>query len=466
MQNAIQTVDVIAVEVQSLRHRIQGEVVCPDDANWDEARAAWNLAVDQRPAAVAIPASAHDVVEIVRFARDRGLKVAAQSTGHNAAPMQNALAQTVLVKLHKLRDVEIDPVARIARVGAGTIWIQAVEAAAEHGLATLAGSSPDVGIAGYSLGGGLSWLGRKHGLQANQVTAIEIVTADGNLRRVDRDNDPDLFWALRGGSGNFGVVTAIEFRLHPLREVYAGMLVFPQERAEEVLKTWRRIVPSLPDEMTTVGRILNVPPLEEIPEPVRGRSLVVVEAIYLGDEAEGAAMIQPLRDLGPEMDTMATVPVPALSHLHMDPEHPVPGAGDTRLLSDLPDEAIDSMLAAAGPGSGSALLSLEIRQLGGAIARPAPDHGAIAAIDAPFVMFAVGMTPTPEVHEAVQASLHRIMDATAAYDAGQAYSNFVEKPVEAGRLYAPTVYRRLREVKAEYDPAELFRANHPIPPAR
>jgi hypothetical protein len=466
MQNAIQTIDVIGVEVRALRHRIQGDVVTPDDANWDEARMAWNLAVDQRPAAVAIPASAHDVVEIVRFARDRGLKIAAQSTGHNAAPMEHALANTVLVKLHRLRDVEIDPIARTARVGAGTIWIEAVEAAAEHGLAALAGSSPDVGIAGYSLGGGLSWIGRKYGLQANNVTAVEIVKADGCLVRADKDNEPDLFWAVRGGGGNFGVVTALEFRLHPIREVYAGMLVFPQERAEEVLKTWRSLVPSFPDEMTTVGRILNVPPLEEIPEAVRGRSIVVVEAIHLGDEAEGARLLQPLRDLGPEMDTIATVPAPALSHLHMDPEHPVPGEGDTLLLSDLTDEAIDSTLAAVGPGTGSALLSVEFRHLGGAIARPAPHHGALAAIDAPFVMFGVGMTVTPEMGAAVRASLERLMDSLAAYDAGQAYMNFVEKPAETGRLFPPTVYRRLREVKADYDPGELFRANHPIAPAR
>ncbi|MFL5885100.1 MAG: FAD-binding oxidoreductase [Thermoleophilaceae bacterium] len=466
MQNAIQTIDVIGLEVAGLRHRIAGEVVTPQDANWDEARAAWNLAVDQRPAAVAVPESDHDVVEIVRFARDRGLQVAAQSTGHNAAPMEGALDQTVLVKMHKLRDVHVDPARRIARVGAGTIWIEAVEAAAEHGLATLAGSSPDVGIAGYSLGGGLSWIGRKYGLQANNVTAVEIVTADGELVRADKDNEPDLFWAVRGGGGNFGVVTALEFRLHPIREVYAGMLVFPQERSEEVLKAWRDLLPSLPDEMTTVGRVLNVPPLEEIPEPVRGRSLVVVEAIYLGDEAEGAEMIQPLRDLGPEMDTMATVPAPALSHLHMDPEHPVPGSGDTLLLTDLPDEAIDSMLAAAGPGSGSALLSVEIRQLGGAIARPSADHGALASIDAPFVMFAVGMTPTPEIKAAVETSLARVMDSLAGYDHGRAYLNFVEKPVETGRLFPPTVYRRLRQVKAQYDPRELFRANHPIAPAR
>src|SRR3954447_19683045 len=246
MQQAIQTIDVMTLEVRALRHRIDGDVVTPEDANWDEARQAWNLAVDQQPAAVAIPESEHDVVEIVRFARDRGLKVAAQSTGHSAAPMENALAQTVLVKLHKLRKVEIDPERRVARVGAGTIWIEAVQAAAEHGLAALAGSSPDVGITGYSLGGALSWIGRKYGLQTNNVTAVEIVTADGCLVRADKDNEPDLFWAVRGGGGNFGVVTALEFRLHPIREVYAGMLVYPQERSEEVLKTWRDLLPSLP----------------------------------------------------------------------------------------------------------------------------------------------------------------------------------------------------------------------------
>jgi hypothetical protein len=177
-------------------------------------------------------------------------------------------------------------------------------------------------------------------------------------------------------------------------------------------------------------------------------------------------MLQALRDLGPEMDTMATVPAPALSHLHMDPEHPVPGAGDTLLLTDLPDEAIDSALSAAGAGSGSALLSVEFRQLGGAIARPAPDHGAIASIDAPFAMFAVGMTMTPEMGAAVEASLARVMDSLAGYDAGRSYLNFVEKPVETGRLFPPTVYRRLRQVKAQYDPSELFLANHPIAPAR
>jgi hypothetical protein len=464
--DAIQTVDVFEVELRSLGARMAGDLVTPADEGWDDARQAWNLAVDQQPAAVAIPESVRDVVEVVHFARCRGLKVAAQGTGHNSAPLAGNLAGTVLVKTHRMRRVQIDADARIARVQSGAIWIDVVEPAAEHGLAALAGSSPDVGVVGYTLGGGLSFIGRKHGLASNNVVAIEIVTSDGRLVRTDRSNEPELFWALRGGGGNFGVVTAIELRLFPMSEIYAGMLLFPQERAAEVLHAWRELLPTLPDEMTTIGRLVNVPPLEEIPEPLRGRSFVAFEAMYIGDEAEGARLVQPLRDLGPEIDMLQTIPIAALSHVHMDPPHPVPGAGDHMLLDDLPAAAIDSLVAAAGPGSGSPLVSVEIRHLGGAFARPEPDHGALASIDAPFVMFAVGMTPTPEVHAAVEGFLPRVLDSLAAYDAGREYLNFAEKPVETGRLFPSTVYRRLRQAKAQYDPADLFRANHPIPPAR
>jgi hypothetical protein len=324
-----------------------------------------------------------------------------------------------------------------------------------------------VGVLGYSLGGGLSWLARSHGLAANSVTAAEIVTADGELRRVDAENDPDLFWALRGGGGNFGAVTALEFRLYPVTSVYAGMLAFPQERAAEVLHAWRELLPSLPDEMTTVGRILNVPPLEEIPEIVRGRRLVVVEAIYVGDEAGGAELIAPLRELGPELDTFATIAPTDLIHLHMDPDHPVPGRGDHLLLQDeLPADAIDAVLAAAGPETASTLLSVELRHLGGAVARRAPHHGALDAIDAGFAMFFVGMTPTPEIGMAVAADLGKVKDAMARWDVGREYLNFAEQPTDTRRLVSDDAYARLTHVKAQYDPSELFRANHQIPPAR
>jgi FAD/FMN-containing dehydrogenase len=450
-----------AVDVTPLRARLEGEVVVPGDDGWDEARQAWNLAVDQRPAAVALPTTAADVVAIVEFAREHGLRVAPQGTGHNA-PALGSLEWTVLVKTSRMRGVTIDPDARIARAEAGVIWIEVVQAAAEHGLAALAGSSPDVGVVGYTLGGGLSWLARKHGIGANQVTAVEIVTADGRFIRADRDNEPDLFWAVRGGGGAFGVVTAIEFNLFPIEEVYAGILWFPVERAAEILNAWRAWTDALPDELTSVGRILQFPPIPEIPEPVRGKSFVVVEAIYLGDEEEGATLLEPLRALGPVMDTVATMPIAGLSHLHMDPEEPVPGVGDGGMLVDVDEELIDALVAQS---VGSPLLSVEIRHLGGAVGRPHATHGAVAAFEAPFLTFAVGLTPTPESKEVVEEAVAWVRRALEPWEAEHTYMNFAESRRNAKTLFTEQAYHRLRRIKAAYDPTDVIRSNHPIAPA-
>ena len=352
------------LDLRPLRENLDGDAIGPDDPSWDEARSAWNLAVDQRPAAVVLAESALDVVAAVAFAREHGLRIAPQGTGHGAAALGD-LDGTILLRTSRMRGVEIDPQARIARVEAGALWIDVVEAAAEHGLAALAGSSPDVGVVGYTLGGGLSWLSRKYGIGSNQVTAIEGVTASGDSFRTDRDNEPDLFWALRGGGGSFAIVTAIEFNLFPLEEVYAGILWFPVERAAEILKVWRAWTDDLPDEMTSVGRILQFPPIPEIPEPVRGKSFVVVEAIWLGEPAEGARLLEPLRGLGPIMDTVAPMPVAELSRLHMDPEGPAPGVGDGGMLSDVDDELIDAFVERV---VGTPILSAELRHLGGAVA--------------------------------------------------------------------------------------------------
>ena len=320
--------------LDDLRKLLDGDIVAPDDESWDEARQAWNLAVDQRPAAVALPESAADVVAIVTFARESGLRVAPQGTGHGAGAL-GELEDTILLKTSRMRGVTVDREARKARVEAGAIWIDVVQAAADHGLAALAGSSPDVGVVGYTLGGGLSWLSRKHGLGANQVTAIEVVTAAGDLVRTDWAEERDLFWALRGGGGAFGVVTAIEFNLFPVEQLYAGLLWFPVERAAEVLKAWRAWTETVPEEMTSVGRILQFPPIPEIPEEVRGKSFVVVQAFWLGDEAEGTRLLEPLRGLGPVLDTVAPTPARELWRVHMDPEEPVPYAGDGQLLDDV-----------------------------------------------------------------------------------------------------------------------------------
>jgi FAD/FMN-containing dehydrogenase len=362
--------------------------------------------------------------------------------------------------------VEIHAEERYARVQAGAIWADVVGPAGDHGLTALSGSSPDVGVVGYSLGGGISWIGRKYGLATNNIRALEVVTAEGRLIRVDAEHHEDLFWALRGGGGSFGVVTAIETELKPFSEIYAGMMAFPMERASEVLHAWREWHPTMPDEMTSVGRLLRVPPLPDVPEVVRGRNLVTLEAFFLGDEREGAELIQPLRDLGPELDGIGTMPTSALVHVHMDPEHPVPGVGDHMLLGDLPAEAIDAMVGAAGDHVDSPLLMVELRQLGGALARPEPGNGALASIDAEYAMFSVGMAMSPEMADAVEAALPRLKAAFAPYDSGREYLNFAEQATDPARFYTAEAYDRLRRVKAHYDPDEVFRANHPIPPKR
>jgi FAD/FMN-containing dehydrogenase len=455
--------DTTTFDFEALRERIAGELYVPGDQGWDEARGAWNLSIDQRPAAVAVAESATDVVAIVGFAREQGLRVAPQGTGHNAGAFDD-LADTVLLKTHRMREVVVDADAHRAQVQAGAVWADVVGPAAEHGLAPLAGSSHDVGVIGYTLGGGLSWLARKHGLAANGVRAIQVVTADGRLRLVDEHHDPDLFWALRGGGGSFGVVTAIEIELHPITEVYAGMLAWPWERAGEVLQAWREWVETVPDEVTSVGRLLQLPPLEEVPEFLRGRRLVVVEAAYLGDEAAGAELLAPLRELGPELDTFAVVPPPALLQLHMDPPMPVPGRGDGMMLDALTAEGVDALVAAAGADSGSPLLSVEVRHAGGALARAPQGAGALGTLDAAFVLFAVGMAPDPASIEAVERHVDVVKDAMWRWSAGARYLNFAERAGSTEDFFAPEAYRRLRAIKATVDPADVLRANHPIPP--
>jgi hypothetical protein len=450
-----------SVDIRALRLRLNGDLVLPDDPEWDDARRAWNLAVDQRPFAVAFVESPADVVSVVQFARLHGLRVAPQGTGHGASALED-LEDVILVKTERLRRVEIDDGARRARIEAGALWQDVVEPAAKQGFVVLHGSSPDVGVVGYTLGGGMGWLARSRGLSANSVVAVEVVTGEGRLVRADRDNEPDLFWAVRGGGGSFGVVTAIEIELYDAPELFAGALFFPVERAGEVLHAWREWIETVPEEVTSLGRILHLPPVPEIPEPLRGNSFAVVEAVFAGPEDEGAALLAPLRALGPAMDTFAAVPPTALPHLHMDPPKPVPGIGDGMFLDALPGEAVEAIVDTGVPP----LLSLEVRHLGGALARPSHEHGAVGSIEAAFAVFAVGFAPTPEAGAAIEQAVDRTKDALARWESGRTYFNFADRPVAPERLYPTETYRRLRRVKAEYDAGGLFLANHPIPPAR
>jgi FAD/FMN-containing dehydrogenase len=435
-------------------------LISPDDPRYDEARLGFNLAVDQRPAAIALVESADDVVEAVRYARENDLRVAPQTTGHNAGAYAT-LEDTVLVKTSAMRGVEVDVEKRSARALGGSRWEDVTAQLEGTGLVALHGSSPDVGVVGYSLGGGIGWLARKHGLQANSVTAVELVTAEGRLVRADAKTNADLFWALRGGGGNFGVVTAIEFRLYPVEELYAGWLVFPWERTAEVLGTWNELLPALPDEITSIARVMQLPPIPEIPEPLRGQQIVVIEAAFLGSKEEGEELLKPLRNLGPVMDSFDSVPTTALGELHQDPRDPVPGFSTTQLLSKLPADAIQQFAELTGPGSGSPFLSVELRHLGGALGHSAPGAGALPQLNGEFAMFAVGMAMSEEMVAAMREHGERLISGMAKYDAGR-YLNFTEHPVDTRLAYSAAAYARLQDIKAAWDSDGLFSANHPI----
>jgi hypothetical protein len=449
-------------DLHALRGRLTGGLVLPGDPEWDDARRAWNLAVDQRPFAVALVESVEDVVRVVEFAREHGLRIAPQGTGHGASSLA-VLDGTILVKTSRLRGVEIDAGAARARVQAGALWEDVVVPAAEQGFVVLHGSSPDVGVVGYTLGGGMGWLARSRGLAANSVTAVELVTSEGRIVRLDNENEPDLFWAVRGGGGSFGVVTAIELELYPTPELYAGAMFWPLERAGEVLRSWRDWADTVPDEVTSVGRILHFPPIPDVPEEMRGQSFVIVEAVFVGSEADGTALVARLRELDPARDTFASVAPTALQHLHMDPPQPVPGVGDGLFLERLPDEAIGAFVQNAVPP----LISLEIRQLGGAMASSAQHHGAVGTLDAGYVMFAVGIAPNPEIAAAVHEAVDRVKAGLAPWESARTYFNFAERHVGGARLYPLKTYtfQRLRKIKATHDPAEMLVSNHPIPSA-
>jgi FAD/FMN-containing dehydrogenase len=435
-------------------------LVFPTDPGWDDARRAWNLAVDQRPAVVALPETVDDVVEAVDYARTLGLRIAVQGTGHGAPG--TPLDGTMLVNTSRMTGVEVDPQALTARVAAGTIWADVVEAAVPHGLTALHGSAHDVGVVGYSLGGGIGWLARKHGLSSSSVLSAEIVTADGEVLRADPESNADLFWALRGGGGSFGIVTEVEIALYPVTEAYAGWLVWPMDRAAEVLGAWAAWTKDAPEEVTSVGRMLQIPPIPEMPEPFRGRQLVVVEAAFLGDEQAGRELLRPLRDLGPELDTFATVPAAALTQLHQDPPGPVPGRGEGWMLDGFDAAAADAIVTAAAMDGSAPILSVEVRHLEGALGRPDPNGGVLSHFEAPYAMYSVAMAPSPAMVPAIDGRIAEVRGAAGPWLSRSTYFNFAERKADASTLYPRGNYERLVEIRAEVDPDGVFRAKHAI----
>lgn len=465
MNRAMPGVARATVEAPVSSGRFAGRVVMPGDTDWDLARQPWNLAARSRPSAVALPESADDVRAIVELARARKLRIAPQGTGHGALSL-GSLEDTILVNTARMRGVQIDTLARCANVQAGGLWGEVAAAAAEHGLAGLAGSSPTVGVVGYSIGGGLGWLARRFGLAANSILGADVVTADGRLVRADREHNPDLFWAIRGGGGSFGIVTALEFALYPVREVYGGALFWQPERAREILRAWHAWTDGLPDEVTSIARLRRMPSRPEFPGRLRGRSFVIVEAAYIGAEADAIRLLRPLQALGPDIDTVAMRSVTELGPLHLDPLQPMPRIGDGRLLAGLPATAIDALCAAAIPRPGSPVASVEVRHLGGALARRSPAHGALASLAARFAVYAVGMAATPELVPPVERAIDLLLDALGPWDAGCRYPNFAERRVDTSDFYPAETIDSLRRIKAAFDPDDLIRSNHPIKPSR
>jgi FAD/FMN-containing dehydrogenase len=441
---------------------IDGRVATPSDSDWDEARQAWNLAADLHPSAVVFVEGADDVSQVLRFAAERGLGVTGQSTGHGAAAL-GPLDDTILIKTERMRGIDVDAEARAVRVEAGVLAHELETAAQREGLCSLHGATAEVGVVGYTLGGGWSWVGRRYGLACNHVNAIELVGADGEARRVDAESDPDLFWALRGGGGGYGIVTALHLGLLPLSELYAGLLIFPAEIGAEGIRAYRDWAASLPDEVTSIVRLLRPPPRPDVPEAIRDRLVLTIAAACIGSREEGEKTIAPLRELGePIMDTFAQIPAQQLTSFHMDPAQPVPGLGHHVLLRELPDEAIDAFVGAAGPESGSPLLTAMIRQAGGALAREPAGAGALGRLDAGFSMLAYGVPTTPEVGQAITRHHDRLHDAMQPWAASGGFLNMAERPAPLEEILPPDTCDRLAEVKRRWDPDGMIRANHEI----
>jgi hypothetical protein len=449
------------IDWSGLDAAIAGDVVQPSDPDWDAARQAWNLAADQHPAVVVRAAARADLAATVRFAGANGLRVAPQSTGHGA-PVLGDLSDAILLRTGGLTGVAVDPGARTARVQSGTPWRQVVETAGEHGLACLHGMSGGVGVAGYTLGGGVGWLARREGFSSTHVRSFDVVTADGEERHVDADHEPDLFWALRGGGGTPVIVAALELELFPLREAFAGALLWPMEQASEIVHAYRAWIASAPDSVTSTLKLLRVPPVPEVPEPLRGRQLVAITLVFTGGANEGDELVAPLRATAdPYLDTLAMVPATALADVAGDPPGPLPGIGGSMLLDRFTEEAADAYVELAGPGAEIPLVGLEVRHLGGALRHPTADPGAAGAVEEEALVYGVGMPVTPEVGAAIRSTLDAVRARLVPWAAerGTLLTFDEQDPGVRGSL-PPDAAERLAGIAARYDPDRRLQANH------
>lgn len=423
-----------------------GTVAVPGEKKYDALVSPWNVAVPVRPAAVLAAHDAQDVVEAVQFAARHGLRVTPQATGHG--PMAD-LTTGLLVTTKELDEVVIHPEEGWARAGAGVKWLKVVEAAAPHGLAPLSGSITDVGIVGYTTGGGLGPMARTYGLAIDKVRAIEVVTGDGVLRRVTPTEHPELFFALRGAKGMLGIITAIEFDLVEQPRFYGGSMWFDGADAPAVIDAWRAWSAELPEEGTTSFALFQLPEMEGVPPMLAGRLTLSVRYVWTGSAEDGERRFAAMRAAAPViLDDVSEKPYTAIDSVHTDPLDPTPAYEAGHVLADFTAETADALLALTGPGVPSPQILVEVRQLGGAYARPGEHPSAFASRDAAYSLLVVGIAGIPGVEDHAGA----ILDAMAPWVGTHRLPNFTFTPEEYADAYDEVTLARLRRARRTYDP--------------
>ena len=457
-----------STDLELLRGSLRGPVIGPDDEGYDAVRAIWNGAIDRRPACVARCTGVADVVAAVRFARERGLLVAVRSGGHGVGG--HALCDGGLViDLSPMKGIRVDPAARTARAEAGVLWGELDRETQLHGLATVGGIVTHTGIAGLTLGGGIGWLMRKHGATVDNLLSVDLVTAEGELLTASGDENPDLFWGIRGGGGNFGVVTSFEYRLHPVGPtVLAGPIFHPFGDAREVLAFYREFIATAPDELTTIFELSVAPPLPFLPEDMHGKPIVMVGACYAGAPEDGIDVVRPLKEFGtPTADLLEPKPYLALQSM-FDPfvPHGWHRYWKSVELPPLTDDAIDTLVDHSSAPTSPKAYTI-VFQLGGALARVGEDEMAFSQRGTAHNVNinAVWTEDDPEGERHV-AWARDFFDAMQAHAGGRVYVNFLgeEGGSRVRQAYGARNYERLVELKRAYDPTNFFRLNQNIEP--
>jgi FAD/FMN-containing dehydrogenase len=449
-----------AAALADLAARIRGEVHLPGTDDYVRLGTPWNRAVASRPLAVAAVEDAEDVVAVVRWAAEHGVQVAVRSTGHGAA---DELDGTLLVHTGRLDELTVSPDGR-ARAGAGVHWDRILEEGGRHGLAALAGAAPGVGVVGFLTGGGLGPLARTYGVSSDRVRGFDLVTGDGVLRHVTADQEPALFWGLKGAKGALGIVTAVELDLIPLPTLLGGALFFDGADADRVLHTWAAWCEGLPADATTSIAICRMPPMPGVPEPLAGRTTVAVRFAWTGDTAEGEGVLQPIRDVAPVIfGTVGALPSAAMGVIHSDPVDPMPTYERATMLSALPPRAVDALLAVAGPASDCPQIIVELRQLGGAVDRASRADGSFSARGIAFTLLTIGIDAGPVAAE-TRASAQSVATALAPWDTGRQLPNLAPstEPEQALKVYDRDVLGRLGALVATVDPDGVISASRPI----